>query len=377
VTAALRVATLSVLAALAGMQAQQPEELAAVREQIRAMEQSLQALVRQQTDLTRERQRLEAELRLAELRVREGEVEHRAALAAERQAAQRAAQSQTALGAAAERLRDQITLLALLGRTGTSPLVYHAILGGSDLQHRITVLRAMALDQRRHRDEMARLAEERAAALSLLSLRRQQDEDSVEKLQGRKRELEVTRSRVQAQLVALERRRRSEAVKLATAHESEARLERLWGAVTRQARPASTDITLLRGGLPWPVTAFHIVRPFGPSRDPHYGTVTVSHGLRLAVPAGERVHAVAAGTVAYAQFFKGYGNLVIVNHGARVYSLYAQLSAMLVRPDQRVAMGDEVGIVGPDQNGDGNFYLEVRIGEEAKDPLGWLRPVQE
>jgi septal ring factor EnvC (AmiA/AmiB activator) len=375
-TAALCAVLLAVLAVPPGQQAREPGELATVRGQIRAMERSLQDLVRQQSDLTQEEKRLQAELQLAELRVREGEVEHRAALAAEAQAARRVAQSREALTAAADRLRDQMTLLVLLGKAGTSPLVYHAIIGGADLQHRITVLRAMALDQRRHRDEMARLAEERAAALSLFSRRRQEDEETMGRLQDRKRELEDTRARVAARLAELERRRRSEAIKLATAHESEAQLERLWGRVTEGRAVARTDITLLRGGLPWPVRNFRIVQPFGPSRDPRYGTVTVSHGVRLAVPAGERVRAVAAGTVAYARFFKGYGNLVIVSHGDGVYSLYARLSAMLVRPDQRVAMGDEVGIVGPDENGDGNFYLEVRIGEQAKDPLGWLRPVQ-
>jgi septal ring factor EnvC (AmiA/AmiB activator) len=87
------------------------------------------------------------------------------------------------------------------------------------------------------------------------------------------------------------------------------------------------------------------------------------------------VRVVAAGKVAYAQFLKGYGNLVIIHHGAEVYSLYARLSSMLVRAGDRVAMSDPIGVLGPAETGEGNLYLEFRVGKQAQDPLIWLKPV--
>jgi septal ring factor EnvC (AmiA/AmiB activator) len=78
--------------------------------------------------------------------------------------------------------------------------------------------------------------------------------------------------------------------------------------------------------------------------------------------------------VSFAQFFKGYGNLVIVQHSGEIYSLYAKLASMLVRPGQRVGIGDPVGIVGRDEDGGGSVYLEIRVGQQAQDPLTWLKP---
>jgi septal ring factor EnvC (AmiA/AmiB activator) len=57
-----------------------------------------------------------------------------------------------------------------------------------------------------------------------------------------------------------------------------------------------------------------------------------------------------------------------------VFSLYAQLSSILAAAGQKVVMGEEVGIAGPDPAGEGNFYLEVRVGQDAQDPLAWLKP---
>jgi septal ring factor EnvC (AmiA/AmiB activator) len=84
---------------------------------------------------------------------------------------------------------------------------------------------------------------------------------------------------------------------------------------------------------------------------------------------------VANGRVSYAQFFKGYGNLVIVHHGGEVYSLYAGLASMFVRSGQRVGMGDQLGNVGRGEDGSGSVYLEIRMGQTAQDPLSWLKPV--
>lgn len=356
--------------------AQEREDLAQIRSRIRSLEAELVSLVKQQADLSRERRRLETELDLAQLRVREGEAEVRQVKDSEDAAMVAVREANQALTAAAERLRAQVTMLSVLGRAGLSPLVYHAVLSGADLQRRVTVLRALVRDQQARREELARLAEQRSSALATLSMRRAEVEQAFSSLEARRGELAATRLRVVAQLADLERRRLAEATALADAREAEASLERLWGLMSERSDRGSTDITMLRGGLPWPVDEFRMVTPFGRNRDPRYGTVTVSHGLALVVPGGQQVDAVAEGKVAYAQFFKGYGNLVIVDHGSRVFSLYARLSSMLVRAGQRVATGDPIGLVGTPQGDEGNLYLEIRVGETAQDPRGWLRPLR-
>lgn len=352
-------------------------DLERLRGQIVELEGRVRSLEARKAEVSIERERLETELALATLRVREGEAQRRQLEAEEAAAARAAEVSRAALAAAGERLRKQLAVLAVLGRAGLWPLAVRAALEGTDATRRITVMVLLVREQAQQRAEVARLAEQRAAALAELSRRRAELEAAHERLGEQRVELATTSERVAAELVRLEEDRRAGAVALADAIAAEARLERLWGTVTADRVGGRADVEILRGGLPWPVRDGQEVRGFGPRRDPRYGTVTVSNGLYLAAPGGRTVSAIAPGTVAYAKFFKGYGNLVIVQHGERLYSLYARLSSMLTSAGRRVAMGDPLGIVGPAGEQDGNFYLEVRLGQEPQDPRLWLEPVKE
>jgi septal ring factor EnvC (AmiA/AmiB activator) len=352
-------------------------DLDLLRGQIAELEERVKALEARKAEVRAERERLETELALATLRVREAEARRRELEAEEAAAARSAEAARAALATAGERLRSQLALLAVLGRAGLWPLAVRAALEGTDATRRITVMVLLVREHERQRAEVARLAEQRAAALAELSRRRAELEAAHERLGEQRVALASTQERVAAELVRLEQDRRAGAVALADAIAAEARLERLWGTVTGAAAGGRPDVEILRGGLPWPVRGAALVHGFGPRRDPRYGTVTVSNGLQLAAPDGQTVTAIAPGTVAYAQFFKGYGNLVIVQHGERLYSLYARLSSMLTSAGRRVAMGDPLGVVGPAGDQDGNFYLEVRLGQEPQDPRLWLQPAGE
>ena len=114
------------------------------------------------------------------------------------------------------------------------------------------------------------------------------------------------------------------------------------------------------------------MRTFGKHFLPKYATYTVCNGLRFAVPRGTPVQAVFPGQVAFARHFRGYGNMVVVDHGNEVFSLVAGLSSIHVRLDQRVDMGARLGIVGSDAE-DGNLYFEIRVEGKPMDPKGWLQ----
>jgi murein hydrolase activator len=371
--AALLVATIVVGAVAAAQQLEPPAELVEVRRRVAALEASLKQVEQQQAAAGRERARIETELALAVMRVKESEAELAQLAIAERAAAQAAAAAQDRLQGAADTLRVQLGLLSVFGRVGLLPILMHAFAAEVDLQRRVTVTLAVVEEHKRRRDEVARLVEERTAALSELSRRREEAAGGRRVLDGRRRELEVTKTRALAELSRLERERRSGALALAEAREAEGRLERLWGSVAGTREAEIADVRLLRGGLPWPVSWAQVVRGFGEQRDPRYGTKTVSNGVILLVPVGEEVHAIAKGKVAFAQYFKGYGNLVILNHGNEVYSLYAQLASMFARTGQRIAMSEAVGVAGRGEAGGGNLYLEIRVGKHPQDPLGWLK----
>jgi septal ring factor EnvC (AmiA/AmiB activator) len=374
--AALLCALIAVASICAGQDSVLPPELAKARRDVAELEDRLRKVEQMQAGLGREREALDLRLQVAASRVREAALEKEEADAAADVAAKAAEASQSELRQAVERLRLQLALLAVLGRAGLAPLVLHAIGAGEDVPRRVTTALALVREERRRRDDAAVLMARREATLAALSARREEVADAAARLAARTAELEKTRRRVEAQLASLERERRSGAVELAGAQEAEQRLERLWGSVTQSDTYAGPDVRLLRGGLRWPVEPPRVVQEFGTQRDPRYGTVTVSHGVTLAARPGEQVTAVAAGRVSYAQFFKGYGNLVILHHGGEIYSLYAGLGSMFVHAGERVGMGDALGSVGRGEDGSGSVYLEIRDGQNAQDPLIWLRPIE-
>ncbi len=129
-----------------------------------------------------------------------------------------------------------------------------------------------------------------------------------------------------------------------------------------------------RGRLVYPTRGMLEVR-FGKVVNPKFNTVTVQKGIDLRAPAGTPVVSVAPGTVAYAGWLKGYGNLVIVDHGGGYHSLMAHLSEVQVEPGNEVEEEEVIGAVGDTGSLKGAYlYFEIRHKGEAIDPLPWLDP---
>jgi septal ring factor EnvC (AmiA/AmiB activator) len=84
------------------------------------------------------------------------------------------------------------------------------------------------------------------------------------------------------------------------------------------------------------------------------------------------VRAVHGGRVVFAERFRGYGLMVVVDHGGKHHSLYAQLADVQASPGQQVAAGSVLGSsdpAGPDGPG---LYFEMRFQGRPEDPEGWL-----
>jgi septal ring factor EnvC (AmiA/AmiB activator) len=375
----VRVALLLAVAAAAGVAVgwtaeDPPGELQQLRKRAAELERRLKEIEGSQQSKDRERQRLEAQLAIEVVRVQEAEATVRQLREREREAARLAEAGRTAHAAAVAQLQRQLGMLALLGRPGLAPLLLHAATSGSDVAARVTTVLAIVRQQEVERQRMADVLATRNASLAELSRRRAEADEAARQLAQRRQHLEETRRRVLAELAALEGERQERAVALASAQEAEARLERLWGVVTDGVERVTPDPRYLRGGLPWPVEGARIVTRFGARRDPRYGTVTVSHGIDLLVASGQVVTAVASGAVVHAQFVAGYGNVVILDHGRGVYSLYGRLASVLVRSGGRATMGEPVGMTGGGTAGEPNLYLEIRVAGKPQDPLLWLRP---
>ena len=130
----------------------------------------------------------------------------------------------------------------------------------------------------------------------------------------------------------------------------------------------------LKGRLPFP-TDGHIEVGFGKVLNPKFNTVTYQNGLDLRAPEGTEVIAVAAGRVVHASSFRGYGNLVIVDHGDGYHSLYAHLSAIAREVGDALEAGEVVGQVGDTGSLKGAYlYFELRRKGKPTDPKDWFGP---
>lgn len=96
-------------------------------------------------------------------------------------------------------------------------------------------------------------------------------------------------------------------------------------------------------------------------------------GLFIAARAGEEVRAIAAGTVVFADWLRGFGNLLIIDHGEAYMSLYAYNEALFKRVGDAIRGGDPIGVVGNSGgNTDSGLYFEVRHQGKPLDPLNWV-----
>lgn len=219
-------------------------------------------------------------------------------------------------------------------------------------------LRALAANEQRLRAErsqaqqsQAALREQRAELLDEREQRRRLIADlstDVADKNRQREELEASRRRLQALVDELERER----ARVATA----------------DAPPAGAGLGT--GGLPWPVEG-QLHRRFGQARA---GGRMTWQGMVIHAPLGADIRAVAAGTVVFADWLRGFGLLAVVDHGDGHMSLYGYADALYKRTGERVEGGETIAAAG--QSGgqqDVGLYFEIRRNGQPIDPRNWLR----
>ena len=132
---------------------------------------------------------------------------------------------------------------------------------------------------------------------------------------------------------------------------------------------ASGTFAALRGKLHLPVRG-RIANRFGTPR-PEGGAIW--KGLRIVAPEGTEVGAVAAGQVVYADWLRGYGNLLIIDHGDGFLSVYGNNQSLLKETGAQVKPGEAVATVGSSGGSpESGLYFELRYQGQAFDPLRWI-----
>ena len=242
------------------------------------------------------------------------------------------------------------------------------------------ISRAQADFIRELRNNLAGLAqlarETRAKDAELAQLEAQQREGQKELLAQR-----AERRRVLAQLATQIRSQRREIKSL---QRDEARLSRLVEELGKaispgksgrrneklpEAGPGDGAFALLKGQLRLP-TRGELINHFG---SPRSDSGLSWKGLFIRGASGQEVRAVAAGRVVYAEWMRGFGNLMIIDHGQSYLTIYGNNEALLKQVGDAVTAGDAIATVGNSGgNPDSGLYFEIRYQGKAFDPLSWV-----
>lgn len=137
-----------------------------------------------------------------------------------------------------------------------------------------------------------------------------------------------------------------------------------------EAFAADVKFTALKGRLRLPVRG-ELVNRFG---TPRQDSGLIGKGVFIRARAGEEVRAVANGEVVYADWLRGFGNLLILDHGAGYMTIYGHNEAVLKRPGDLVRAGDVVATVGATGGSQtAGLYFEMRHQGRPFDPLSWVK----
>ncbi|GFE61603.1 murein hydrolase activator EnvC [Geobacter sp. AOG2] len=128
-----------------------------------------------------------------------------------------------------------------------------------------------------------------------------------------------------------------------------------------------------KGRMAMPVRG-NIIETYGKHKHPEFNSYTFSKGLSIAAGAGTEIKAIYDGSVIFADYFKGYGNMVIVDHGGGYFSLYAHASRITKKVGAEVARNETLATVGDVDSAKGPMlYFEIRYQGKPVDPAAWVR----
>lgn len=217
-------------------------------------------------------------------------------------------------------------------------------------------------------DELARIEQqvsEQKTDLEKLKDEKTADSDRLKNVQANRKQLLV---RLQAQL-------RKKSDELAALQRDEKNLQQLVESLRKALReiPPSTaplkSISPLKGKLVWPVEG-RIGMPFGAVQAD--GKLR-SRGVLISASAGADVHAIASGQVVFADWLRGFGLLLIIDHGKGYMSLYGYNRSLFREVGDRVEAGDLIATVGDSGGRErSGLYLELRKDGRPFDPAPWF-----
>ncbi len=245
--------------------------------------------------------------------------------------------------------------------------------GVEDLQRRSYYLRVLTesdselfnLSTELYRSEQRQVEALRSAKAQLVSTRRDQEENLVV-LERKKRDKDLI-------LAATRDKKERNATLLRELETSASHLRKLLDALQLQAKTGESAFPTLKGSLKRPVSG-KVIKSFGRNRTGRFNTYTLSNGVTIQSAEGTPIRSVYGGKVIFADWFSGYGRIIIVDHGGGYYTLYGHLSEVKVTVGEEVEADRVIGLVGDSGSLEGSaLYFEIRLHGKPVDPSPWFK----
>ena len=239
------------------------------------------------------------------------------------------------------------------------------------------------------------VAEQDSALIGQFIKRQQEEEKLTQALSSREEKLGRLVAKIGQEVAELEKVKREQVALLQDVHNQEEMYQSYVAELAAVSRELKNKIEELqrktgrnkakiqpqggfaskKGALPYPVQG-KIKSRFGPKQHKKFGTKIRSNGIEITTEPLSPVVAVYGGQVLYSEWVKGYGKVIIIDHGDKYYTLTAHLAEVLKETGATVESGEIIGHAGyspVDQSG-GRVYFEIRHLGKAINPEVWLLP---
>jgi septal ring factor EnvC (AmiA/AmiB activator) len=221
----------------------------------------------------------------------------------------------------------------------------------SGLERQVAVTERKMAREKKVGDTLLSRQEEERRRLADIEREKKRKEKELKSLRAKIARMESVVSRVERQVKERERRARKAA----------------GGSAAKGPAEAPRRFASLSGGLSAPL-AGKVVTRFGRQHDTTFDVTIENRGVEIEAPSGASVKSVGQGEVAFAGAVSGFGNVLIVQHGGGLFSVYGRLETFLVKQGEAVKKETVLGRLPGSPSGKSVLYLELRAGGTAIDP---------
>ena len=273
-----------------------------------------------------------------------------------------------------QQIRHRLVVLYKTGEVGLIRALLSEAGSPREIAEKYTFLSKMVRYDRELLDVYRKQSREHQAAVSELEglrkkqsavvLRRQKEQKTLRKVRKSKK---ILLADVKQDADFLEKMLQELRAKAARLNDLVKKLE------TDQTQPYTKNLEGLlprKGRLLWPVSGKLRVG-FGTSHHGALGTRIESHGFDIEAAVGTPVTVAAMGKVIFSNSLRGYGKLIIVDHGSKYYTLYAHVARFTKQVGDYVAAGEVIAYSG--YEGRDAVYFEIRQGGKPLNPAKWLK----